>query len=357
MSQQQYKQQIAAIAHQTKVLHSYMMQLPASEQKQMAEVIHEISAALSNLEALYQEMLTSLETSAVIEEELGEQNHYAIAEFHYYQNLFQLSVDAFLLTDPKGLILEANSAIATLLNVPQNYLIGKPLAIFVAQSDMQAFRRFLCRLSFATEEVQNLQVNLCPRKGQPFAARLKVVAVSNASMELEALRIGVHNISEYKHFVAQSAMQINLENQQAEVITPLSVLPQSLDGLQVLVVDDEADAREFISTVLETQGIRVKAVGSAAAALEQLNQFQPDVLVSDIRMPGEDGYSLIRQIRALEARQGKHIPAAAITSYLEEDRAKAVSAGFESHLHKLAQPSELIEMVAQLAGRTPSPKT
>jgi CheY-like chemotaxis protein len=76
------------------------------------------------------------------------------------------------------------------------------------------------------------------------------------------------------------------------------------------------------------------------------------VLVSDIRMPGEDGYRLIERIRALEAKRGGHLPAAAITAYLDEDREKALSAGFEGHLHKLAQPIELVQMVAQLAGRT-----
>ncbi|KJH71377.1 response regulator [Aliterella atlantica] len=346
MSEQQFKQQIQAIGQQMAVMYSYMMHLPPSERKQVAEVIPEITSALSNLEVLYQEMQESLEISAVTEEELLEQNHRAIAEFHYYQNLFQLSVDAFLLTDTNGIILEANHAIAKLLDVPQNHLTGKPLATFVTQSDLQAFRTLLSHVSLVSEDVQNLQINLCPRHGKPFAARLKVATVGDDDA-VKALRIGVHDMSEYKQFLAQSDMQ-------AEVTTPLTVLPQSLDGLQVLVVDDEADVRDFITTVLETQGVCVRAVASASAALEELEQFSPDVLVSDIRMPGGDGYSLIRQIRALEARQRKHIPAAAITAYLDEDRAKAISAGFESYLHKLAQPSELIEMVAQLAGRNNS---
>ena len=73
-------------------------------------------------------------------------------------------------------------------------------------------------------------------------------------------------------------------------------------------------------------------------------------------MPNEDGYSLIRQVRELEAQQGWHLPAAALTAYLLEDRDKALAAGFEAHLHKLAQPIELVELVAQLAGRTANAK-
>lgn len=126
-------------------------------------------------------------------------------------------------------------------------------------------------------------------------------------------------------------------------------IPQALDGLRVLVVDDEADARDLITVMLATHGIEVQAVASAAAALDALERFHPDVLVSDIRMPDGDGYSLVQRIRALEAKRGSHIPIAAMTAYLEEDREKARMAGFEAHLHKLAQPSEWVAMVTQLA--------
>ncbi|WP_392436041.1 response regulator [Chlorogloeopsis fritschii PCC 9212] len=121
--------------------------------------------------------------------------------------------------------------------------------------------------------------------------------------------------------------------------------------MQVLFVDDEADAREFITTVLEQHGILVTAVNSVAEALEVLERSRPDVIISDIRMPDEDGYALIRKVKALEAEKGWQIPTAALTAYLAEDRAKAIKAGFQSHLHKLAEPTELVAMVAQLAGR------
>lgn len=117
------------------------------------------------------------------------------------------------------------------------------------------------------------------------------------------------------------------------------------------MVDDEAGVCQFITALLESHGLGVKTVTSSAAALEEIEGFQPDILLSDIRMAGGDGYDLIRQIRALEARQGRHIPAAAMTAYLDEDREKALNAGYEAYWYKLSQPTELVEVVAQLAER------
>ena len=134
-----------------------------------------------------------------------------------------------------------------------------------------------------------------------------------------------------------------------------SHLAHSLNGLRVLVVDDEADTREFITVVLESYGICVQAVASTTDALAALEVFQPDVLVCDLRMPGGGGRDLIRQIRALEVRQGRHLPATAITAYQEEDWEESLKAGFEAHLHKFAQPSEWVETVAQLARQASSP--
>ena len=99
-------------------------------------------------------------------------------------------------------------------------------------------------------------------------------------------------------------------------------------------------------------GVVVTVVTTVAEALEELERSRPDVIISDIRMPDEDGYVLIKKVRALEAQKGWQIPAGAITAYLAEDRAKAIKAGFQSYLHKLAEPRELIAMVAQLAGRS-----
>jgi PAS domain S-box-containing protein len=301
----------------------------------------EVDTALEDLQVTYEQMQMSLETIEVVEEELLQQKQ-------YYQNLFQFFPIASLVTDANGLILEANQAIAQLLNVSPIYLVGKPLAVFVAESDRAAFRDHLNRLSQSIN-IQIWQTSLCPRDGEPVVVELHVAIVRNTDGWIEHLRIGVYNVSQAQQRVVQSLPKTEPTRNLGRRFT--SQLPQSLDGLRVLVVDDEADVRDFITAVLESHGISVRAVASAAAALEELERFRPDVLMSDIRMPGEDGYSLIRQIRALEAERGGHTPAAAITAYLEEDWEKALSAGYEVHLYKLAQPSEWVEMVARLAGQ------
>jgi CheY-like chemotaxis protein len=129
----------------------------------------------------------------------------------------------------------------------------------------------------------------------------------------------------------------------------------ALNGLRVLVVDDEADARQIISTVIERTGAEVKACESASEALRLLQQWHPDVLMSDIAMPGEDGYSFINKVRSLPVDQGGHTPAAAFTAYArEEDRKRALDAGFQMHIAKPVTSSKLVAMLADLAGRVSS---
>ena len=136
----------------------------------------------------------------------------------------------------------------------------------------------------------------------------------------------------------------------------ISLAPQhsdtapSLDGLQVLVVDDEVDMREWIVTILKQSGAEAKAVGSVGEALEALENFKPDVLVSDIGMPGEDGYTLIRKIRQLEPETGGRIPAVALTGYARvEDYRAALAAGFQLHVAKPIRAAELIAVIVSLA--------
>jgi signal transduction histidine kinase len=125
-----------------------------------------------------------------------------------------------------------------------------------------------------------------------------------------------------------------------------------LSGLRVLVVDDEADARQIISTLIERTGGEVKACESAGEALQLLKQWHPDVLMSDIAMPGEDGFSFINKVRSLPVDQGGHIPAAAFTAYArEEDRKRVLDAGFQMHIAKPVSSSKLVAMIARLAGR------
>ena len=128
-----------------------------------------------------------------------------------------------------------------------------------------------------------------------------------------------------------------------------------LDGVRVMVVDDEADTRDLLSFSLRNYGAEVTALGSASEALAAIQQDKPDVLVSDIGLPGDDGYALIRKVRALDEDRGGRVPAAALTAYAkDEDRRRAIAAGFQAHVTKPVELAELASVVASLAGRVPA---
>jgi signal transduction histidine kinase/CheY-like chemotaxis protein len=124
-----------------------------------------------------------------------------------------------------------------------------------------------------------------------------------------------------------------------------------LDGLQVLLVDDDRDTLQVMNALLTESRARVRTASSAAEALEVLQRYKADVLVLDLAMPYEDGYSLIRKIRASETRRGRQTPAVALTARVRiEDRAQALEAGFNLFVPKPVEPNELITAIANLAG-------
>jgi signal transduction histidine kinase/ActR/RegA family two-component response regulator len=126
----------------------------------------------------------------------------------------------------------------------------------------------------------------------------------------------------------------------------------SLDGLKVLLVDDEPEARQILSTVITRTGAEVKSCKSAHEALMKLSEWKPDVILSDIAMPEQDGYSFIRQVRSLPRDQGGDTPAAALTAYARDiDRRQALAAGYQMHIAKPIGASQLVTMIARLAGR------
>jgi signal transduction histidine kinase/ActR/RegA family two-component response regulator len=125
-----------------------------------------------------------------------------------------------------------------------------------------------------------------------------------------------------------------------------------IDHLRVLLVDDTSDGRELTALVLTQAGARVQPVGSVREALHSVEQDPPDVLVSDIGLPDEDGYALIRQIRQHEATHGGFLPAVALTGYARfEDRERILAAGFQSHVTKPLDPTALIAAIAAIAHR------
>ena len=131
-----------------------------------------------------------------------------------------------------------------------------------------------------------------------------------------------------------------------------------LKGLRILIVDDDPDMRDLLAYTLEVCGAEVIAAASANAAISALTKSSPpiDILISDIGMPDEDGYSLLRQVRALKPENGGKIPAIALTAYARtQDRTAALLAGFQSHIAKPVEPAELIAVIANLAGRINSP--
>jgi CheY-like chemotaxis protein len=127
-------------------------------------------------------------------------------------------------------------------------------------------------------------------------------------------------------------------------------LSLDLQGIEILVVDDDVDTREFVAFLLEQYGAQVTAVGSAKEALVALTQSLPDVLLSDIGMPEMDGYMLMQQVRTLPTEQGGQIPAIALTAYAGEmNYQQALSAGFQRHMSKPVEPAELVDAIASLA--------
>ena len=126
----------------------------------------------------------------------------------------------------------------------------------------------------------------------------------------------------------------------------------NLNGITVLVVDDDPDAREVIARILRGGGASVLTASSAATAMEILRESMPALLISDIGMPGEDGYDLIRKVRALTAEDCGRVPAVALTAFARsEDRQRALLAGFQLHVAKPVEPSELLTVCASLVRR------
>ncbi len=141
----------------------------------------------------------------------------------------------------------------------------------------------------------------------------------------------------------------------AENVPPASA--KIFDGVRILVVDDEADSRDLISTLLTRCGSEVRCSESADEAIRAFAEWGPDLLLSDIGMPNEDGYSLIRKVRKLRSKRAKKIPAIAITAYAtDEDRLAALAAGFQVHLAKPVEPKSLLTSIAAALGSEAPPE-
>jgi CheY-like chemotaxis protein len=150
-----------------------------------------------------------------------------------------------------------------------------------------------------------------------------------------------------------SAQLLNLRRQQNGVGDKNAELyPDLLKGLRVLSVDDQQDTRELITIALTRYGAEVKASDSASTALQLIKEWKPHVVVSDIGMPGMDGYDFMRQVRELET-EGERIPAIAVTGYAGAvDESKALDAGYEVHLSKPIELNKLVTVIAKVSNRS-----
>jgi CheY-like chemotaxis protein len=131
----------------------------------------------------------------------------------------------------------------------------------------------------------------------------------------------------------------------------MSMEPVTLDGVSILIVDDENDARELLMAMLENFGATVRAIGSAAEAIDLLRSgaLAPDVLVSDVGMADTDGFALIRSIRALDSPRIRSMPAIAVTAYANpEDRVRALVAGYQNHIPKPVDANALAAAIVRL---------
>jgi PAS domain S-box-containing protein len=153
--------------------------------------------------------------------------------------------------------------------------------------------------------------------------------------------------------VAATVPETTSARAEASIAEPTAGALPDLKGVRVLVVDDEHDTRVVLTTILSRAGSQVITAASADEALSVVDSSPPDVIVSDIGMPGEDGYSFMRRLRARQAQEGGAIPAAALTAYARaEDRLRCLAAGFHTHVAKPVTPIELVTAVASLAGRS-----
>ncbi|MBD1844304.1 PAS domain S-box protein [Cyanobacteria bacterium FACHB-63] len=174
------------------------------------------------------------------------------------------------------------------------------------------------------------------------------LSIARQIVELHGGKITVDSLGEGQGAIF--TVQIPLAPQSSELTSPESALvavEEGLQGMHILVVDDEPDSREFVTFVLEQAGAIVTSSSSGIEALQITERAVPDLIVSDIGMPEMDGYMLMQQVRRLE--QGRTVPAIALTAYAGEfDRQQALKAGFQQHLAKPVEPAEIVTTVARL---------
>ncbi|NJP11610.1 MAG: response regulator [Leptolyngbyaceae cyanobacterium RU_5_1] len=176
------------------------------------------------------------------------------------------------------------------------------------------------------------------------------LAIVRQIVEMHGGKVSVESSGEGQGstFTVQIPLAPRSMGRTAPTQVPESTL--GLNGIRILVVDDDADSREFIRFVLEQAGAIVTSVSSGIEALQFMAQLTPNLIISDIGMPNMDGHMLMQHIRALQ--QGATVPAIALTAYAEEiNQQQAFAAGFQRHIAKPVEPEKLVRTIVMLTGR------
>jgi YesN/AraC family two-component response regulator len=210
-------------------------------------------------------------------------------------------------------------------------------------------------------------VNLSPSRlrylfkthvGIPPAQYLRAFRMQRAKELLETTFLSVKEIrttigvNDHSHFIREFKKSYGMTPAQYRSRLASSDSERNLEGLLIIVVDDDQEMRERIGNVLERAGACVTTMGSARTALAALQRMRPHILIIDIDLPNEDGYALIREARALFDERGEQIPAVALAPYPGlEDPHEVIAAGFQVHIPTPPGASQLIDAVARLTGR------
>jgi len=233
--------------------------------------------------------------------------------------------------------------------------VGSTVEVVVADTGLGIEAQFLPRIFDRFTQDDSSSTRQARGLGLGLSIARQLVELHGGSIQAESPGVG-HGSTFTARFPRSPVTPAPLGprvSSQADKIVGAEEDPD-LTGIRVLVVEDDDDARGLIEKVLATQGATVRTVSSARQALDILGTERVDVLVSDIEMPGTDGYQLIKELRLRPLHQGGSVPAAALTAYARiEDRLRALRAGFQLHLAKPVQPSELVTVVGSLAGRRP----
>jgi len=231
--------------------------------------------------------------------------------------------------------------------------VGSNVEVVVADSGLGIAAEFLPRVFDRFSQDDSSSTRQARGLGLGLSIARQLVELHGGSIHAESPGVG-HGSTFTARFPRSPVTATPLVPRvysQAERAVGLEEGPD-LAGIRVLVVDDDDDARGLVEKVLTIQGATVRTASSAHEALDVLGNERVDVLLSDIEMPGTDGYQLIKELRLRTSQQGGSVPAAALTAYARtEDRLRALRAGFQLHLAKPVQPSELITVVGSLAAR------